>query len=380
VVGGAAGRGYIGTMKVAVVGLGIAGLSICARLALAGHEVIGFEQFEPLNTNGSSHGDTRIMRLTPGEGEIYVRLARRAHTIWRTWEGLAGRPLIEWTGGLMAGPHGSAFVAASQQLSAKPAAIMRGDAIHVLTRGYIAMPYEWDVYRQEDCGVIAADATRAFLARQAVRWGARLAHNVKIEAPIDGLTLKINGEARTYDAVIVAAGGWAGKLLPEFAGRVAVKRRVLGWFETETPRMLPVICADNEEGIYGMPAPRGLYKLGLHAIGGATDPDDVREPDASDASSLSEQAALLLPKHNPQPVRMARCLYTVTPDENFLITPSASHERVLLFSACSGHGFKYAPVFGELAEEWLKGSPSPELEAFGLRSRTNVNRLGSEKT
>jgi sarcosine oxidase len=79
-------------MKVAVVGLGIAGLSICARLALAGHDVAGFEQFEPLHERGSSHGDTRIMRLTPGEGDVYVRLARRAAVLWRAWEGLAGRP------------------------------------------------------------------------------------------------------------------------------------------------------------------------------------------------------------------------------------------------------------------------------------------------
>jgi sarcosine oxidase len=280
----------------------------------------------------------------------------------------------------MAGPHGSSFVAACQRLSDKPAAVMRGDAIHVLTRGYIAMPYEWDVYRQTDCGVIAADAARAFLLRQAPRWGAKIAHSTRIEAPIEGTTLKINGETHAFDAVIVAAGGWAGKLLPEFAGRLAVKRRVVGWFETEAPRMLPVICIDNEEGVYGMPAPRGLYKIGLHAVGGAADPDDVREPDERDAALLREQIEVLFPKHKPQPVKMARCLYTVTPDENFLITQSSASERVLLFSACSGAGFKFAPVFGELAEEWLNGKASPELEAFGLRTRTNVNRLGSEKT
>jgi sarcosine oxidase len=367
-------------MKVAVVGLGIAGLSICARLGLAGHDVSGFDQFEPMHNLGSSHGDTRIMRLTPGEGELYVALARRAGPMWRSWEGLNGAPLIEWTGGLMAGPKGSPFVEACARLSQKPAAIMRGDAIHAMTRGYMAMPYEWDVYRQEDCGVIAADATRAFLMKRAPRWGAKLYHKAKIETPIEGATLTINGEARTFDAVIVASGAWAGKLLPEFAKRLAVKRRVVGWFETETPRMLPVICADNEDGVYGMPAPRGRYKLGFHSTGGATDPDDVREPSDDDASLFSEHVAQLLPKHNPRPVRMARCLYTVTPDENFIITPSAQHERVLLFSACSGHGFKYAPVFGELAEEWLTGKPSAELEAFGSRGATGVTRLGAEKT
>lgn len=365
-------------MKVAVVGLGIAGLSICARLALAGHDVSGFEQFEPGHARGSSHGDTRIMRLTPGEGETYVRLARRANTLWRTWEGLAGRPFIEWTGGLMAGPRGSAFVAACQSLSRTPAALMRGDAIHALTRGAIAMPYDWDVFRQEDCGVIAADAARAFLAKQAQRWGAKLTYNTRIAAPIEAPTLSIGGEDRSFDAVIVSAGAWAGALLPEFAGKLEVKRRVVGYFRTETPRLLPVVCCDNDEGLYGMPAPGGRYKFGFHAIGGATDPDAVREPDAEDEALLSEHVRALLPRHDPKPVRMARCLYTVTPDENFLIAPSAAHPRVLLFSACSGHGFKYAPAFGQLAEEWLDEKPSLELEAL-MRGGGGVNRLGATK-
>ena len=359
-------------MKVAVVGLGVAGLSICARLALAGHDVSGFEQFEPMHERGSSHGDTRIMRLTPGEGEVYVRLARRASVLWRTWEGLAGRPFIDWTGGLMAGPRDSPFVAACRAASEKPAALLRGDAIHPLTHGYIAMPYEWDVFRQEDCGVIAADATRAFLLRQAPKWGAKLNHSVRIAAPIEGPSLNVNGETSAFDAVIVAAGGWAGKLLPEFAGRLAVRRRVTGWFATKAARLLPVVCVDNEDGVYGMPAPRGLYKIGLHAVGKAVDADEMREPDAHDAAALSAHVHELLPKHNSKPVRMSACLYTVTPDENFLIAPSVAHERVLLFSACSGHGFKYAPVFGELAEEWLTGKPSAELEAFSLHSRTGA--------
>ncbi len=367
-------------MRVAVVGLGIAGLSICARLALAGHDVSGFEQFEPMNTEGSSHGDTRITRLSPGEGELYARLAKRAQPLWRAWEGLAGKPLVEWTGGLMAGPQDSPFVAACRAMSTGPTATLRGDAIHVITRGYIAMPYEWDVLRQEDAGVIAADATRSFLIRQVQRWGAKLFHGAKIEAPIESTTLKINGSERQFDAVIVAAGAWARALLPEFAGRLAVKRRIVGWFKTDAPRLLPVICCDNDVGVYGMPTPRGLYKLGLHAVGGATEPDDVREPDDEDIAALSRQAAMLLPKHDPNPVRMARCLYTVTPDEHFLITPSTVNDRVLLFSACSGHGFKYAPVYGEFAQEWLSGNLSPELEAFGAKRSLPVNKLGDEKT
>ena len=104
-------------MKVAVVGLGVAGLSICARLAEAGHEVTGLEQFAPLHERGSSHGDTRIFRLTPGEGEIYVRMAERALPLWRDWEQRAGKRLLSTIAGVMAGPPDSAFVAACKQLS-----------------------------------------------------------------------------------------------------------------------------------------------------------------------------------------------------------------------------------------------------------------------
>jgi sarcosine oxidase len=330
-----------------------------------------------MHENGSSHGDTRIMRLTPGEGEIYTKLARRAGPMWRDWEGLANQPLIEWTGGLMAGPRGSPFVEACQRMSRKPAALLRGDAIHPLTRGAIAMPYEWDVFRQDDCGVIAADATRAFLLRQAPRWGAKLTHGAKIEAPIENTTLTINNEPRSFDAIIVSAGAWARKLLPEFAGRLEVRRRIVGYFKTETPRMLPVICVDNEVGLFGMPAPRGQYKLGLHSIGAAVDPDNVNEPNEADAAMLSEQARLHLPQHDPTPVRMVRCLYTLTPDENFLIAPSPANPRVLIFSACSGHGFKYAPLYGQFAEEWLAEKPSAELEAFSIAKRARpVNQLG----
>jgi sarcosine oxidase len=75
-----------------------------------------------------------------------------------------------------------------------------------------------------------------------------------------------------------------------------------------------------------------------------------------------------------------RCLYTVTPDENFLIAPSAANDRVLLFSACSGHGFKYGPALGELAEAWLSGKADEDLQAFGLSGRSQVNRIGAAKT
>jgi sarcosine oxidase len=220
------------------------------------------------------------------------------------------------------------------------------------------------------------------LLRQVPRWGAKLVHGVRIDA-IEGRTVRIGGERVNFDAVIVAAGAWAGALLPEFAPRLSVRRRVLAWFRPETPGPMPVLCVDNEEGVYGMPASRGLYKLGLHSVGGVTDPDGVAAPGAEDEAMLARFAAMLLPEHDPLPVKMERCLYTVTPDEHFLIRPSMNNERVLLFSACSGHGFKYAPAFGQLAEAWLKDANAPVLAPFnGVHgsARGGGARLGGAKS
>ena len=358
-------------MKIAVIGLGIVGLSVCVRLARAGHDVSGFEQFALMHARGSSHGDSRIIRLTPGEGPLYVDMAARAHVGWQDWEEKAGEPLNLWTGGLMAGPEGSGFVASCAALTrGESKALLRGDAIYYLTRGQLAFPREWDVCRQEDVGVTFADPARAFLIKYAAECGARLHANLAIAAPIASTTLSIDGEKRAFDAIIVAAGAWAGKLLPEFAKRFVVRRRVLGWFRPKRAMSPPpVMCVDNDVGLFGMPTPDGLYKIGLHVVGDRVDPDSVPEPDDADAALLSAQALMHLPLHEPEPVRTMRCLYTMTADENFLIAPSAANDRVLLMSCCSGHGFKYAPIYGEIAEDWLEGRASKELDAFGLTKR-----------
>ena len=358
-------------MKIAVVGLGVAGLSICARLAEAGHDVHGFEQFALMHVQGSSHGDTRIIRRTPGEGDAYVRLYGRADPIWFDWERANGAPLIDWTGGYMIGPPASAFVHSCALLDERYGRWGRpltGATVAAATDGALAFPEDWEVFEQSDCGVVFADLVRTFLIGHARAQGAHLHEHAKITAPIESTTLSVNGEAQSFDRVIVAGGAWGRTLLSEFAPRLTVKRRVLGWY-AGAPASLPVMCVDNEAGLFGMPTPDGLYKIGLHVVGETVDPEHVREPDATDAALLSEQIHAHLPLCDPTPVRMARCLYTMTADENFLIAPSTADPRVLLLSCCSGHGFKYAPAYGEIALDWVEARDSAELRAFGLAQR-----------
>lgn len=367
-------------MKVGVVGLGIAGLSICARLAEAGHEVTGFERFDFMHEHGSSHGDTRIFRRTPGEGEIYVRMAERAEPLWRAWESRGGKRLLSPMPGVMAGPPKSAFVAQCKALSETyqhPAVFLDGKDVETATQGAIRLPGDWAVCLQRDCGVLFADAARAFLVEEAQRLGARLYANTPIEAPIASPALRIAGASHSFDAVIISAGAWTRTLLPDLAAALTPKRRVVAWFRPKAPldTLPPVICCDNEIGLFGMPTPDGLYKIGAHVVGGAVDPDHVEEANETDGALLSAHIAAHLPLHDPAPVRLQRCLYTLTADENFLVAPVS--QRVLAFSCCSGHGFKYAPLYGEIALDWIEERDSEELRAFGLSQRaTSATKLG----
>lgn len=369
-------------MRVAVVGLGIAGLSICARLAEAGHTVSGFEQYEIMHARGSSHGDTRIFRLTPGEGDIYVRMAERALPTWLDWQNRAGTKLLLWTTGLMAGRSDSAFVTACERLSQlhnHHHMMLRGDTTAGKTRGVIRFPADWRVCLQEECGVLFADAARRFLIRRCEALGVKLHADTPIAGPLDGPSLTIKGEKHQFAAIIVATGSWLPRLLPETANLLVSKRRIVGWLKPEKPLAYtpPVICVDNDAGLFGMPAPDKTYKIGLHSVGEAVDPDNPPGPNAGDAALLFQQAAMYLPMHDPTPIAMKRCLYTMTADENFLIAPSQAHPRVLMFSCCSGHGFKYAPAFGDIARDWLEGRDRDELHVFGLKERAvSATQLG----
>lgn len=356
-------------MKVAVVGLGVAGSSICAALAAAGHEVWGYEQTGEIS-EGSSRGDTRIFRLTPGEGRIYVDLAERARAGWRRLEGPAKGSLLWPTDGLMAGPSGSAFVQSCIDLCrARDRAYepLSGAEVAGLTGGAVRLPDDWAVCRQMDCGVMQVPAALEALRRFALEHGARLSWNTPVAGPITGPRLRIDGVDLTFDRVIVSGGAWTGRLAAPFAGALRPARRVVAWFRPRGATPNPsVICLDDPLGLFGMPTPDGLYKVGLDAVGAVdVDPDRVEPAGPADLEPLSDAVRRCMPGLDPEPVRADACLYTLAEDHNFLVAEHPDAPAVLVFSCCSGHGFKYGPVLGELALDWIEQRPSAALASFG---------------
>jgi sarcosine oxidase len=358
--------------------LGIAGSSIAATLAGKGFRVTGIEQFSPLHERGSSHGDTRIFRRVPHECEAYVQMAGESFDGWKAWNRLASEELFVPCGGIDAGPEESVLVRAAEELCLlheQPFTLFEGAAFN---RQYprFQLPSNWRVVYQPASGFVRPDATRTFLHGLAHAHGATLLHDtpvLAIEPLRNGARVRIGRETLTCDFLVVSAGSWLPKLLPELTFPVAAERRVLAWFEPLVAEELcdgrmPIFCLDVDGGWYGMPTPDGAVKIGHDKhLRQRIDPDQATmQPDAEDAAVLSPCVEQYLSGFDTQPCAMKACIYTIAADHHFLIDRHPDSAGVLIFSCCSGHGFKYAPVYGEIAAELIAGTSRPELDIFRL--------------
>jgi len=360
---------------VIVLGLGIAGSSIAATLAARGFKVTGIEQFYTLHERGSSHGDTRIFRRVPHEGAVYVELAAASYEGWHAWNRIAGEELFIECGGMDAGPDSSAMVQAAEGLCRQyeqPFEVLNGEAFN---RRYprFQLPSGWRVVYQPRSGVVRPDATSAFLHRMARNSGATLLHDTSvlgIEYLRNGVQVRTADRTFTADFLVVAAGSWLPKLLPELAFPVSTERRVLAWFDAQPladPRF-PIFVLDADGGWYGMATPEGRVKIGHDKhLRQQIDPNVMPVPaNAEDEDFLARCARQYLVGLAERPSAMKPCIYTLSEDHHFLIDRHPAHENVLVFSCCSGHGFKYAPVYGAIAADLIDGAAREDLAALRL--------------
>jgi sarcosine oxidase len=373
---------------VIVLGLGIAGSSIAATLAMRGFRVTGIEQFSPLHERGSSHGDTRIFRRVPHEGAVYVDMAAASYEGWLAWNLTAKAPLFIECGGIDAGPESSAMVQSAEGLCRQydqPFEMMSGSAFNQRYPRF-RLPADWRVVYQPRSGVVRPDATRTFLHDLARSHGATLLHDTAvlvIEPGRNVVRVRTASDTYTGDFLVVAAGSWLPRLLPELAFPVSTERRVLAWYDSMLPEplidgRLPIFVLDADGGWYGMPTPGGQLKIGHDKhLRQQIDPEGLPIPAGEeDESFLSRCVSKYLAGFARQPASMKPCIYTLSDDHHFLIDRHPDHANVLVFSCCSGHGFKYAPVYGEIGADLLEGKQRNELASLRLdRSEPAATRF-----
>jgi sarcosine oxidase len=370
---------------VAVIGLGVMGSAAFRALARRGRRVIGLEQFQPGHGQGSSHGESRIIRLAYFEHPSYVHLVRAAFGLWRELERETGEELLVPAGILEAGLPGAQLVADSLASSVEHGLehqVLSGREASARFPAF-DLPADWTAVFQPDAGILRPDrALPAFLRaadgeRAVVRFGARA---LSIEPAGSGVRIVLEGgEVIEAAAAVVAAGRWIGGLAPLMAPLIAPTRQVLAWFRPSRPELarvgaMPVfILDDGSDAVYGMPDFRGSgVKAGSHYSGGAlARADAVLEPPQPDEV---RGAARIVERYIPgafgEITALQACVYTRlarSEDDDFVIDRHPEAPQIVLASPCSGHGFKFAPVIGEiLADLALDGSTPHDISRFRL--------------
>lgn len=356
---------------VIVVGAGIAGLSAARELAGRARDVLVLERFEVGHASGSSGGPTRMFRLAYDHPR-YTRMARIALGRWRDLESVAGEPLLVTTGGIDLGARAQVC---EDSLRAAGEPFARPRAAEIVERWPSIVVHDDDLpLLHEDAGVCLADAAVAATARLGKAQGVRIREHAKverIESHGDAVTVTVDGEELRAPMCVVASGAWAPGLLAPLDIRLplSITKEQVTYFLLAEADTLPTIVEWTQDGHrtpYALPDPRvpGAFKAALHHAGDAVDPDTRDfDPHPGRVAEVRAFAARRYAAHEPTG-ETDTCLYSTTPDEDFVIDRRGP---VVVASPCSGHGFKFAPLVGELiADVATDSSPVVPLDAFAL--------------
>ena len=366
---------------VIVVGVGGMGSAAAYHLAARGLRVLALERFALGHERGSSHGLTRIIRLAYFEHPSYVPLLRRAFELWRELQARASEPLLHITGALDVGWEGSDVFEGSRRSCMEhelPHEVLTGRSLNARVpawrlsdRAAAVLQPDGGFLRPERC--IQAHVAGALAAGATIRAGERV-----VEWDAGGGRVRVRTDRAIYEAgqLVLTAGAWMGSVAPSLASLLVPERQVLGWFEVShpalfTPQRFPVFVLDAEEGrFYGFPedtAP-GLKIGKYHHLGERVDPETMsRECGLADETALRSAVARYLPQANGSLLRSTACMFTNTPDEHFILDRNPGAPEVLLVSPCSGHGFKFCTVIGEIVADLVKGGETRHnVELFRL--------------
>lgn len=366
------------------------GSATAAALARRGLRVLGLDRFRPPHDRGSSHGESRVIRTAYFEHPLYVPLVRAAYRHWHQLEVRSGRRLLLETGVLLIGEPGSELIVGAEASSTE-----HGVPCEPLTRDEMRRRYP-AITPAEDAvglyepggGVLLPEACIEALLEEATAAAADLRFDEPLVSfrATEGSVEIVTARGR-YSAgrLLLAAGAWIPALVPELP--LEVERQVLHWFDPPAatpnpfaPTAMPVFLIEESGGTlwYGIPDLGHGLKVALHHRGSAITADTLdRAVHDDDVEPVRRLLRRRIPAADHPPSRSTVCMYTNTPDAHFLVDRLPESPRVLLASACSGHGFKFASVLGELLADRLTDTPSAlDLEPFRL-DRAALRRGGA---
>ncbi len=352
-------------VDVAVIGLGTVGSMALWQLAgMPGIRAVGIEQFGIGHAHGSYAGESRLFRTASKEGRRYVPLLRRAREMWQELEAESGRRIYLEVGALSVGPEGQ-----PEMVSTLAAIEEFGLEHRVLDRAQLELEYPQFAYRKDDFGILdlhggglRPEAAVVTAVERARARGADVLDNttvLDIRQDADGVTVHTTRGVLRAGAVIVAGGSWTTRLRPMLAPLLAVTPILLTWFMPRdhaafVPERFPVFMRDMPEAhLFGAPSLDG-YSVKItptpRTMTSIADVADLPGVTREELILLGQQAVESFPALTPEPVRWSMHHDAFTPDRVPIIDRDPSG-RIVTVAGLSGHGFKFAPVFGRTAAE-----------------------------
>lgn len=372
---------------VVVIGIGAAGSATFFELAKRGARVLGIEQFYPGHDRGSSHGESRIFRLPYFEHPSYVPLLLEARRRWMAMDSQSTEKVFLETGSIEVGFPGAEIVVRSLEASRKHALEVHEMGATEIRQRFPAfnVPDDWSGHFQPDGGLLRPEAAITRYVDAAVRLGAKLITGKKvgrIDSRARVVEIDVEGERITADNVVVTAGAWLRGLVSNIRIPLEISRQVVGWFKPLRPSIfapeaMPVfLLAAQDDIYYGFPDHMGSgLKAASHLHGRALPNAEAlrQDTDQVDETKIRRLLKRYMPDGNGPLVRMQTCMYTNTPDGHFLFDRAEHDPRIVVASACSGHGFKFAPVLGEILADMAEHkTPAFPIEGFAADSRRRL--------
>ncbi|MGI9086228.1 MAG: N-methyl-L-tryptophan oxidase [Chthoniobacterales bacterium] len=368
---------------VAVVGLGGIGSAVLARCAAAGAKVIGLERFARGHDLGSSSGKSRLIRKAYFEDPAYVPLLLRTYELWRALERESNEQILRITGMLLVGREEGEVISGSRR-----SALAYDLPIEFLDWAEIRKRYPSLNVRADEVAVFESDGG-VLNPERAIAAHLKLAEARGAETRFEGAMTNWTATAAGFELtladgsqvsarkLVLALGPWFRQTLDSLGVKLRVQRNVQAWFTPTTQiyraDRFPAFLLEREglpAPLYGFPDAGEGIKAAFHGFGEITEADSVDR--AIDPARDLTPLATCLDQWMPGaagPLREAKvCMYSLTPDQHFVIDRHPQHPGLILCGGFSGHGFKFAPVMGEIATELaLKGESAHEIEFLSLR-------------
>jgi sarcosine oxidase len=348
-----------------VVGLGGMGSATVAHASDRGYRVLGVDQFARGHDFGASSGRTRIIRKAYFEAAEYVPLLTRAYELWRQLQERTNYPLLNLSGLLIVGRENGSIIQRTLNAAIQhQLPLERLEAADLVRRfpGTNILPHEYGLYEREAGMVFPERAVQAHL-HVAENNGAELRFGARVTAyHANEKEIRVNftdGTAVRTGKLAVCAGPWTSQILQQLHLPLHVQRNVQIWFHPSTPAFrighFPTFLIERETWparLYGMPDLGDGLKAAFHGFGEQTDATHLdRSIRTEDIVSVRQALEDFLPGAAARFASGKACMYTLTPDENFIVDRHPEDERIVVAAGFSGHGFKFAPVIGEVVAD-----------------------------